>query len=85
MPFGVVRQLFETAVRALSPGDRTRMFAGAAAPAQFLLDPTDEPAGGGPADPGRSGRYNRTQFSACWPRVIPRRSMNRRALWAISM
>ncbi len=47
MPFGVLRQLFETAVRALRPADRKRVFAGAAAPAQFLLDPTDEPVGGG--------------------------------------
>ncbi len=47
MPFGVVRQLFESAVEELSPAGRNAVFAGAAAPARFRLDVTDESGGGG--------------------------------------
>ena len=47
MPFGVVRQLFESAIEELTPAARNAVFAGAAAPARFRLDVTDESGGGG--------------------------------------
>ncbi len=45
MPFGVVRQLFETTVRELTDARRNAVFAGAAAPARSLLDPTESLGG----------------------------------------
>ncbi len=43
-PFGVVRQLFEQAVRGLSPAERGEVFAGAAAKARPLVDVQVEPS-----------------------------------------
>jgi DNA-binding CsgD family transcriptional regulator len=44
-PFGVVRQLYEPALGAVSAGERTRLLAGAAAPATALLGMTNGDSG----------------------------------------
>jgi tetratricopeptide (TPR) repeat protein len=47
MPFGIVRQLFETAVRRMAESEQSLVLAGAASHIRSLLGLADEPAAGG--------------------------------------